>query len=47
PSGSGVGLSLCRKIIAAHAGTIEVSDSNLGGAEFTIRIPAEMGSGIR
>lgn len=47
PSGSGIGLSFCRKIIAAHAGTIGVSDSDLGGAGFTIRIPVEKRIGIR
>lgn len=40
-NGSGIGLSLCQRIIADHGGTIEVSASKLGGAEFTIRIPKE------
>lgn len=40
-TGSGIGLSLCQRIIADHAGTIKASTSDLGGAEFTIRIPIE------
>jgi len=39
--GSGIGLSICRRIIQDHAGTISINDSDLGGAEFTIRIPIE------
>jgi PAS domain S-box-containing protein len=37
--GSGIGLSLCHKIIMAHEGSIKVSTSDLGGAEFIIQIP--------
>jgi len=47
PSGSGIGLSLCQRIIGAHAGTLEVSDSNFGGAEFTIRIPVDKRIAVR
>jgi PAS domain S-box-containing protein len=39
--GSGIGLSLCQRIIADHGGTIKVVCSKLGGAEFRIRIPIE------
>ncbi len=38
--GSGIGLSICQRIIADHKGTIAVSQSAAGGAEFSIRIPA-------
>jgi len=37
--GSGIGLSICQRIIADHKGTIAVSQSAVGGAEFCIRIP--------
>jgi PAS domain S-box-containing protein len=46
-SGSGVGLSFCQRIISDHGGTIEVATSNLGGAEFTIRIPIEKRETVR
>ncbi len=37
--GSGIGLSLSNRIIKDHGGTLEVSKSRLGGAEFTIKLP--------
>jgi signal transduction histidine kinase len=37
--GSGLGLSLVRAIAMAHGGETVVSDSSLGGARFTLRIP--------
>ena len=36
---TGIGLSLCHRIIADHGGSLTVSDSDLGGAEFRIEIP--------
>ena len=36
----GLGLSLCKSIVNAHAGTIEVSDNIPHGAVFTIALPA-------
>jgi PAS domain S-box-containing protein len=39
--GSGIGLSLCQRIAADHGGTIEVDRSELGGAEFRLRLPLE------
>ena len=39
--GSGIGLSICQRIISDHGGRIEVSKSELGGAEFIIRIPQQ------
>jgi len=39
--GSGIGLSLCQRIITDHGGNIEVSSSDMGGTQFVIRIPRE------
>jgi signal transduction histidine kinase len=39
--GSGIGLSLCQRIIVDHGGNIEVSSSDLGGTQFIIRLPRE------
>jgi signal transduction histidine kinase len=38
-TGSGIGLSICQRIIADHNGTIGVSTSDLGGTEFILQIP--------
>ena len=38
--GLGVGLALCRSIIRAHGGTIDVTDASPHGAVFTIRLAA-------
>jgi len=45
--GSGIGLSLCQRIIADHGGTIQAFSSDLGGAEFRIKIPVEKRQHIR
>jgi len=37
--GTGIGLSISLRIVTDHGGTIAVSDSDLGGAEFLIKIP--------
>lgn len=37
----GLGLSLCRSIVEAHGGTIEVSDNQPHGAVFRFSLPAE------
>jgi signal transduction histidine kinase len=39
PEGTGIGLSLSHRIITDHGGSLTVSDSDLGGAEFRIEIP--------
>ncbi len=43
-NGSGIGLSICQRIITDHGGGLEISDSAGGGAEFCIRIPKERAS---
>jgi PAS domain S-box-containing protein len=42
--GTGIGLSLCHRIITDHGGSLTVSDSELGGAEFRIEIPIKKGA---
>jgi signal transduction histidine kinase len=37
--GTGIGLSLCHRIITDHGGSLTVSDSEFGGAEFQVEIP--------
>ncbi|MFN2166299.1 MAG: sensor histidine kinase, partial [Anaerolineae bacterium] len=37
--GSGIGLSICHRIISDHGGSLSVNTSQWGGALFTIRIP--------
>jgi len=37
--GTGIGLSICHRIVTDHGGFLTVSDSELGGAEFRVKIP--------
>jgi two-component system OmpR family sensor kinase len=37
--GSGLGLSIVAALVAAHDGTVDVTDTPAGGATFTIRLP--------
>lgn len=37
--GSGLGLSICREIVAAHHGTISVNPSDLGGLKVCVLLP--------
>jgi PAS domain S-box-containing protein len=39
--GLGLGLYICREIVRAHDGTIEVTEAPGGGAEFRVVLPAE------
>jgi len=39
--GVGLGLSICRAVVEAHGGTIEVKNRAEGGARFVIVLPAE------
>src|SRR3954468_10438070 len=38
-AGTGIGLSVCHAVVAAHDGMIEVDDAPGGGARFTLRLP--------
>ncbi|MBU1274040.1 MAG: cache domain-containing protein [Proteobacteria bacterium] len=38
--GSGIGLSLCHRIVSDHGGKLGVSESRWGGAMFTMELPA-------
>ncbi|MBW2428933.1 MAG: PAS domain S-box protein [Deltaproteobacteria bacterium] len=37
--GTGIGLSICHRIVTDHNGSLTVSDSELGGAQFRVEIP--------
>ncbi|MBW1806961.1 MAG: GAF domain-containing protein [Deltaproteobacteria bacterium] len=39
---TGIGLSLCHRVISDHRGTIKVHEGELGGAEFRVSIPTEI-----
>ena len=39
-TGSGLGLSIVRSVLARHGGTIHLRDSGLGGLGVTVRLPA-------
>ena len=39
--GSGLGLAIVREIVRGHGGTIEIGDSDLGGAGFRLRLPID------
>lgn len=38
-SGTGLGLYLCREIADSYGGSVDIRDSELGGAKFIVRIP--------
>ena len=37
--GTGIGLSICHRIVTDHGGSLGVSESAWGGAAFTIELP--------
>lgn len=41
--GTGIGLSLCHRIVTDHNGVLSIGDGILGGAEFRIEIPIRRG----
>jgi two-component system sensor histidine kinase KdpD len=40
--GAGLGLGICKTIIKAHGGTLNVTESELGGAKFVFTLPTEL-----
>ena len=41
---TGIGLSICHRIISDHGGSISISTGKWGGAEFVIELPLEKGT---
>lgn len=41
--GTGIGLNLCQRVVIDHGGTLNVTTSDSGGAQFTIEIPVKKG----
>jgi signal transduction histidine kinase len=37
--GSGLGLSIVQEVVRGHGGTVEITESALGGARFVVRLP--------
>ena len=40
--GMGIGLAVCRSIVAAHHGTLDVENASDGGAVFCVDLPARV-----
>lgn len=40
-TGTGIGLSICQRIITDHGGVMTISESTYNGAQFNIRLPIE------
>jgi PAS domain S-box-containing protein len=40
PDGTGLGLAVCARIVAEHGGDLRVGAGQLGGASFTVQLPA-------
>ena len=44
PSGTGLGLTICRRIVENHDGELAAENGPAGGAVFTVRLPADRNS---
>ena len=44
--GTGIGLSMCQNIVAAHGGVIAVEETPGGGATFTVDLPLRMAEAV-
>ncbi len=44
-SGTGIGLSITHRIVTDHGGSMDISESRWGGAEFRIELPIKKGIG--
>jgi PAS domain S-box-containing protein len=42
--GTGIGLSISHRIVTDHGGSLTVADSELGGAEFRVKLPINAGA---
>ena len=44
PDGNGLGLAICRELVRAHGGEIELAGTSAAGTTFRVRLPARLGS---
>lgn len=44
--GSGLGLSIVREVVRGHGGTVEITDSPLGGARLVVTLPVRAPSAL-
>lgn len=44
--GTGLGLSIVKEFVQLHGGTVSASESSLGGARFSVRVPLQAPAGV-